>query len=85
MFGVRLDTKFYLAMQLTSEAVSVCMFLFGLTTCLQGLVQNYSGIIATRFFLGEQHYSTRKTPILIGAEGTFESGMFPGCFYLLAM
>ena len=28
------------------------MFMFGLTTTLQGLTQNYSGIIATRFFLG---------------------------------
>lgn len=28
------------------------MFLFGLVTTLQGLVQNYSGLIATRFFLG---------------------------------
>lgn len=48
--------------------LSGCMFMFGLTTCLQGLTQNYSGILATRFFLG-----------------LFESGMFPGCFYLLAM
>lgn len=28
------------------------MFLFGLTTLLQGLVQNYAGLLATRFFLG---------------------------------
>ncbi|KAF7530173.1 hypothetical protein G7054_g9658 [Neopestalotiopsis clavispora] len=33
-----------------------------------GLVQNYSGLLATRFFLG-----------------LFETGMFPGCFYLLGM
>ncbi|KIP10635.1 hypothetical protein PHLGIDRAFT_84571 [Phlebiopsis gigantea 11061_1 CR5-6] len=46
----------------------LCMFFFGLVSCLQGLTQNYSGLIATRFFLG-----------------LFESGMFPGCFYLLAM
>lgn len=32
----------------------------------QGLVQNYSGLLACRFFLG-----------------LFETGMFPGCFYLL--
>ena len=32
--------------------LSLNMFLFGLTTLLQGLVQNYSGLIATRFFLG---------------------------------
>ncbi|KAH0371388.1 MFS general substrate transporter, partial [Aureobasidium melanogenum] len=47
--------------------LSGCMFLFGLTTTLQGVVQNYSGLLATRFFLG-----------------LFESGMFPGCFYLLS-
>ncbi|KAK9367053.1 major facilitator superfamily domain-containing protein [Lipomyces kononenkoae] len=29
-----------------------CMFVFGLITCLQGFVQNYSGLLATRFFLG---------------------------------
>jgi len=28
------------------------MFMFGLVTTLQGLVQNYSGILTTRFFLG---------------------------------
>ncbi|KAL7271319.1 High-affinity nicotinic acid transporter [Rhizina undulata] len=44
------------------------MFLFGLTTTLQGLVKNYHGLLATRFFLG-----------------VFEAGMFPGCFYLIAM
>jgi MFS family permease len=32
--------------------LSLNMFLFGLTTLLQGFVQNYSGLIATRFFLG---------------------------------
>ncbi|THH33730.1 hypothetical protein EUX98_g439 [Antrodiella citrinella] len=48
--------------------LSICMFMFGLVSCLQGLTQNYSGILAARFFLG-----------------LFESGMFPGCFYLLAM
>lgn len=37
---------------LTVYTVSLCMFLFGLTTALQGLVQNYSGLLATRFFLG---------------------------------
>lgn len=35
---------------------------------VQGFVQNFSGLLATRFFLG-----------------LFESGMFPGCFYLLGM
>jgi hypothetical protein len=28
------------------------MFGFGLVTLLQGLVKNYSGLLATRFFLG---------------------------------
>jgi len=28
------------------------MFMFGLVTTLQGLVQNYSGILTTRLFLG---------------------------------
>lgn len=32
--------------------LSFCMFLFGLVTICQGLVQNYSGLLATRFFLG---------------------------------
>ena len=38
--------------------VSGCMFLFGLTTCLQGLTQNYSGILASRFFLGKTTLNT---------------------------
>ena len=44
------------------------MFMFGLVTVCQGLVQSYSALLATRFFLG-----------------VFESGMFPGCFYLIGM
>lgn len=32
--------------------LSTCMFLFGVVTTCQGLVQNYSGLLATRFFLG---------------------------------
>lgn len=32
--------------------LSLCMFGFGLVTLLQGFVQNYSGLLATRFFLG---------------------------------
>jgi len=48
--------------------LSGCMFLFGVVMVCQGLVQNYSGLLATRFFLG-----------------MFESGMFPGCFYLIGM
>ncbi|PNY26791.1 transporter [Tolypocladium capitatum] len=48
--------------------LSVNMFLFGFTTMMQGLVQNYSGLLACRFFLG-----------------LFETGMFPGAFYLIGM
>ncbi|KAK5688923.1 High-affinity nicotinic acid transporter [Elasticomyces elasticus] len=48
--------------------LSLNMFLFGFTTIMQGLVKNYSGILATRFFLG-----------------LFETGMFPGAFYLIGM
>ena len=32
--------------------LSICMFTFGLVTALQGLVQSYGGLLATRFFLG---------------------------------
>ena len=32
--------------------LSLCMFGFGLVTICQGLVQNWSGLLATRFFLG---------------------------------
>jgi len=32
--------------------LSMCMFLFGFVTIMQGLVQNWSGLLATRFFLG---------------------------------
>ncbi|KAF2652469.1 MFS general substrate transporter [Lophiostoma macrostomum CBS 122681] len=48
--------------------LSICMFGFGFVTIMQGLVKNYSGLLATRFFLG-----------------VFETGMFPGAFYLIGM
>ena len=32
--------------------LSINMLLFGFTTIMQGLVTNYSGLLATRFFLG---------------------------------
>ncbi|ODV91846.1 hypothetical protein CANCADRAFT_78029 [Tortispora caseinolytica NRRL Y-17796] len=35
-----------------SKWLGLCMFLFGLITTLQGLVQNYASILVTRFFLG---------------------------------
>ncbi|MCJ1395401.1 hypothetical protein MMC18_008285 [Xylographa bjoerkii] len=37
---------------LQESPVSGCMFVFGLVTICQGLVKGYSGILATRFFLG---------------------------------
>ncbi|KAJ5574034.1 uncharacterized protein N7459_008461 [Penicillium hispanicum] len=48
--------------------LSICMFGFGLVMVCQGLVQNWGGLMATRFLLG-----------------MFETGMFPGCFYLMGM
>ena len=48
--------------------LAACMFMFGLVSICQGLVQNYAGLLTTRFFLG-----------------LFETGMFPGCFYLISM
>lgn len=48
--------------------LSANMFMFGLVTLLLGFVQNYSGLLACRFFLG-----------------VFETGMFPGAFYLIGM
>lgn len=35
-----------------STWLSLNMFLFGFTTMMQGLVQNYAGLLVTRFFLG---------------------------------
>lgn len=35
-----------------STWLSLNMFLFGLTTMLQGVVQNYAGLLTARFFLG---------------------------------
>jgi MFS family permease len=48
--------------------LSLCMLLFGAVSIGQGFVKNFSGLLATRFFLG-----------------LLETGMFPGCFYLLSM
>ncbi|KAE8147733.1 major facilitator superfamily domain-containing protein [Aspergillus avenaceus] len=48
--------------------LSLCMFGFGLVMVCQGLVQNWGGLMATRWFLG-----------------MFETGLFPGCFYLMGM
>ncbi|EMC97367.1 hypothetical protein BAUCODRAFT_33085 [Baudoinia panamericana UAMH 10762] len=44
------------------------MFMFGFCSIMQGVVKNYSSLLAVRFFLG-----------------LFETGMFPGAFYLIGM
>lgn len=44
------------------------MFLYGFITIMQGVVKNYSGLLAVRFFLG-----------------LLETGVFPGCVYLIGM
>lgn len=61
------------------------MFFFGLVTILQGLVRNYSGLLATRkhwpLLLNFPSSDSAKGFFL----GVFETGMFPGCFYLIGM
>ena len=70
------------------------MFLFGLVTTMQGLVQGYGGILTTRFFLGVFEAGTYISPKYFpkmhqGFQNSnlcfLHSGMFPGCFYLIAM
>lgn len=41
------------------------MFMFGMVTCLQGLTQNYSGLLATRFFLGTSQKDMSSSHYLI--------------------
>jgi hypothetical protein len=71
--------------------VSACMFFFGLTTLLQGFAQGFGGLVACRIFLGMFHINRNRQarPLILTFShsllGVFESGMFPGCFYLLAM
>ena len=74
------------------------MVLFGFVTVMQGLVKSYSGLLATRFFLGVFGRSlprdlawyprhAMRTP-LQGQNADLiitEAGMFPGCFYLIGM
>ncbi|KAL4779834.1 major facilitator superfamily domain-containing protein [Aspergillus varians] len=48
--------------------LSFCVFGFGLILIFQGLVQTWSTLMVTRWFLG-----------------MFETGMLPGCVYLLGM
>ncbi|KAH9941927.1 MFS general substrate transporter [Amylocystis lapponica] len=48
--------------------LSFCMCLFGIVSICTGLTQNFSGLVATRFFLG-----------------VVETGMYPACFYMIAM
>ncbi|KAI0603277.1 MFS general substrate transporter [Biscogniauxia sp. FL1348] len=63
-------TMFFILLKRFSPRIWLpgCMLGFGVVSVCQGLVQNYSGLLATRFFLG-----------------LFETGMFPGCFYLIGM
>ncbi|RYP58627.1 hypothetical protein DL770_010388 [Monosporascus sp. CRB-9-2] len=54
-------------------------------TVLQGFVQNYGGLLATRFFLAPSTFMIPQSILNIGTARLFEAGMFPGCFYLLGM
>jgi nitrate/nitrite transporter NarK len=54
------------------------MVLFGFTTVMQGLVKNYSGLLATRFFLGVfgKSFSCHRVNILF-----FWLRMLPGRYF----
>ncbi|RYP21222.1 hypothetical protein DL765_002361 [Monosporascus sp. GIB2] len=62
-----------------------CMFMFGLVTVLQGFVQNYGGLLATRFFLAQDFsrlgcflvVSTCSTKSALPAN-QYDSGAFGG-------
>jgi MFS family permease len=64
--------------------LSGCMFLFGLATVCQGLVKSYSGLLATRFFLG-----LFETGMFPGCEFSlhyhYKSLMSDAGFYLIGM
>ncbi|PMD53746.1 MFS general substrate transporter [Hyaloscypha bicolor E] len=64
--------------------LSGCMFMFGLVTVCQGLVHNYSGLLATRFFLW--FFERDRSPVDIGLseyEKTELGDMSPDYRYLL--
>lgn len=61
------------------------MFLFGLVSICQGLVHNFSGLAACRFFLGVLGISITTRSNADTVLGLVESGVFPACFYLIAM
>ncbi|WEW56628.1 High-affinity nicotinic acid transporter [Emydomyces testavorans] len=64
IFGLREDLKIT-----TGTQYNTALTIFFIPYVLfEGLVQNYAGLLVTRFFLG-----------------LFETGMFPGCFYLMGM
>ena len=42
--------------------LSGCMFMFGVVSIAQGFVQNYHGLLATRFFLGGKFISSKSIP-----------------------
>lgn len=51
----------------------------------QGLVQNYAGLLATRYAQNHRWGWDAKLIVPRFFLGLFETGMFPGCFYLLSM
>lgn len=52
MSGVRAASPRRYCVSTQLFLVAFCMFCFGVVTVLQGLTQNLSGLIATRFFIG---------------------------------
>ena len=48
----RLRSSMALGGNLSSFSVPACMLFFGCVTIAQGFVKSYSGLLATRFFLG---------------------------------
>ena len=52
---------------------------------MEGLTKSYGGILVARFFLGDYYFQVRVRIILNKLLGFFESGMFPGCLYLVSM
>ena len=53
MSGVSLTSRLGFWQQIADGyIVSFCMFMFGLVMIFQGLVNNWGGLMATRFFLG---------------------------------
>lgn len=68
--------------------LSINMFGFGFVTIMQGLVQNYGGLLVRMIKLAsvdsraDMAINDQTTRFFLGL---FETGMFPGCFYLIGM